>query len=99
MPLPASTYSGMTADVAIPIGQQTVLVVPTTSVEQRGQLDSVLALDASSIAQVRYVMLGHTIGKWVEIVSGLNAGDRIMAQPRDAVIGHRIEAHRIEPQP
>jgi RND family efflux transporter MFP subunit len=91
--LPASSgiYSGMTAHVLIPVGEHTALSIPRSAVRQRGQLDSVLALDADSVAQIRYVNLGRAFDGTVEVTSGLNAGDRILAQPNDALIGRRIE--------
>lgn len=94
LPATSTIYSGMTANVVIPIGQQTSISIPRTCVQEHGQLDSVLALDAASIAQLRYVSLGHNSGGNVEVISGLSPGDRIVAHPNDALVGHRIE-----PQP
>jgi len=91
--LPASTglYSGMTANVVVPTGQQTAITLPRSSIRERGQLDSVLALDGSSAAQIRYVNLGRLFGDRVEVTGGLNPGDRVLAHPDDALIGRRIE--------
>lgn len=92
--LPASRglYSGMTANVLIPIGEQSSITIPKNAIRHRGQLDSVLALDSNSVAQIRYVTLGQEQGDAVEVISGLNPGDRILAQPNDSFIGHRIES-------
>ncbi len=75
--LPASTglYSGMTANVVVPTAQLNAITLPRSSIRERGQLDSVLALDANSVAQIRYVNLGRLFGDRVEVTSGLNAGD------------------------
>jgi multidrug efflux pump subunit AcrA (membrane-fusion protein) len=91
--LPASTglYSGMTASVVVPTAQLSAITLPRSSIAERGQLDSVLALDGNSVAQTRYVNLGRPFGDRVEITSGLNAGDRVLARPDDALIGRRIE--------
>jgi RND family efflux transporter MFP subunit len=91
--LPASTglYPGMTANVVVPTGQQSAITLRRSSIRERGQLDSVLALDGSSVAQIRYVNLGRLFGDRVEVTSGLNDGDRVLAQPDDALIGRRIE--------
>ncbi|MHB1937167.1 MAG: efflux RND transporter periplasmic adaptor subunit [Acidobacteriaceae bacterium] len=92
LPPSRALYSGMTANVLIPGGQQrSSITVPKTAIRHRGQLDSVLALDANSVAQIRYVTLGRAEGNAVEVISGLTEGDRILAQPDDALIGHRIE--------
>ena len=94
LPSSPSVYSGMTANVLVPTGERPSIVVPKSSIRQRGQLDSVVALDSNSVAQIRYVTLGQQQGDAVEIISGIAAHDRILAQPDDSLIGHRIE-----PQP
>lgn len=81
----------MTADVLVPGPEKPFLLLPSTAIRHRGQLDSVLALDGSSIAQIRYVSLGRQVGSQTEVISGLAAGDTILAQPEDSLIGHRIE--------
>ncbi|HEV2275211.1 MAG TPA: efflux RND transporter periplasmic adaptor subunit [Acidobacteriaceae bacterium] len=92
LPPSPALYSGMTASVLLPVGEQQTITVAKTAVEHRGQLDSVLALDSSSVAQIRYVTLGTEQGDKVEVISGLAPGDRILAQPSDSYIGRRIEA-------
>lgn len=93
--LPASRalYSGMTADVLLPgRKQRPSIIIPKTAIRHRGQMDFVLALDSNSVAQIRYVSLGRAEGNAVEIISGLSPGDRILAQPKDNLIGRRIES-------
>ena len=91
LPPSRAIYSGMTADVLVPTGDRRSISVPGSSIRQSGQLDSVLALDSNSVAQIRYVTLGHQQGDLVEVISGIGAGDKILAEPNDSVIGHRIE--------
>lgn len=92
LPSSRALYSGMTANVTIPGGQQQPsITVPKTAIRRGGQLDSVLALDANSVAQIRYVTLGRMEGNAIQVISGLTAGDRLLAHPDDALIGHRIE--------
>ena len=92
--LPASSglYSGMTANVLIPSGEHLSVTIPLSAVRERGQLDSVLALDSNSVAHIKYVTLGRKSASAVEVISGLAAGDKILAQPNDALLGHKIEA-------
>ena len=91
--LPPSQYtvSGMTATVLVPTGDGAAIVIPKSSVHSRGQMDSVLALDANSVAQLRYVQLGSAIGDRVEVTSGISAGDRILAHSDDSMVGRKIE--------
>jgi hypothetical protein len=91
LPAVRGVYSGMTAQVLVPGAKQSLVMIPESAVLRRGQLDSVLALDGNSIAQIRYVSLGQQNGAKVEVISGLTPGDKILAQPDDAFIGHRIE--------
>lgn len=94
LPALPRTYSGMTADVQIPAGEASAVTIPISSVRQRGQMDAVLALDGQSVAQLRYVSLGRRFGDAVEVLSGLQAGGRVLAEPSDALIGRRIEPQR-----
>ena len=91
LPPSKEIFSGMTASVSISTANQPAMVIPKDAIRRHGQLDSVLLLDSNSVAQIRYVMLGREQGETVEIVSGLSNGDRILANPEDAFIGHRIE--------
>jgi RND family efflux transporter MFP subunit len=86
--------SGMTASVLVPTGEGNAITIPQSSVRSRGQMDSVLALDNNSVAQLRYVQLGPAVGDRVQVTSGVEAGDRILARPDDVFIGRRIEQQR-----
>ncbi len=91
LPLSQHTVSGMTASVLVLTGEGAAIAIPKSSVRSRGQMDSVLALDNNSVAQLRYVQLGPSIGDRVEVTSGLGAGDRILAHPEDVLVSRRIE--------
>ena len=91
LPVSKGIYSGMTADVLIPATKGRTILLPKSAIRRRGQLDSVLMLDSNSVAQIRYVTLGRQEGDSVEVISGLSKGDRVLANPDDAWIGHRIE--------
>jgi RND family efflux transporter MFP subunit len=78
--------SGMFGRIALPIGAtKETLLIPTTALIQRGQLQGVYVLEtagektiAQSIAMMRWVKTGKTQDGQIEIVSGLKAGDRIV---------------------
>jgi RND family efflux transporter MFP subunit len=91
LPTLRGLYSGMTANVLIPAGEQHLITVPKDTIRHRGQLDSVIALDNNSVGRIRYVALGQEHGDTVEVVSGIAPGDRVLAQPSDSFIGHKIE--------
>lgn len=93
--LPASRNlrSGQFGHAEFARGQKKALLIPHTAVLEHGQLQSVYAVDGNNVAALRYVTLGKTRAGEVEILSGLNPGERIVSDPggRD-LAGKRIEA-------
>lgn len=73
-------------------GRRRVLAAPAAAVETRGQLQLVWVAEAG-VARTRLVRLGVTHGGQVEVLSGLAAGERLIA-PRPATLadGGRVEA-------
>ena len=60
---------------------------------ERGQLQGVYVLDANQIAGLRYVTLGTSTGEQVEVLSGLQDGEKLVAAPGDRELsGKRIAA-------
>jgi len=85
--------SGLFGHAQFSRGQKPSLLVPQTSVVERGQLHSAYVLDQSGIAGLRYVTLGRPIGTQVEILAGVQNGERVVAQPGEMDLsGKRIEA-------
>jgi RND family efflux transporter MFP subunit len=69
---------GMFARVSFRVGARAHLVVPSTAVTPNGALDRVFAADGDRL-RLRMVTLGETRGPWTEILSGLGAGERVVA--------------------
>jgi hypothetical protein len=68
------------------------LLVPQTAVIDRGQLQGVYVLDANGIATLQYVTLGKLSGSQVEVLAGLQDGERLVARPGELELnGKRIE--------
>ncbi len=57
------------------------LVVPRTAVVRRGELNAVYAVDGNGRVTLRQVRLGETAADTVEVLAGLESGERIL---RDA---------------
>lgn len=72
-------------DVHVPVGTYRALFVPDTAVVTRAGLTEVFVVDAAHRAHLRMVRLGARRGGRVEILSGLDAGERIVSRPGDAV--------------
>jgi hypothetical protein len=78
--------------VSFPIGTKARLVAPTTALTSFGALDRVFVVDGGR-ARLRMITRGEAQGPWTEILSGLSAGETLVAAPtaelRD---GTRVEA-------
>ncbi len=84
--------AGMYGTAEIATGTRQAILAPSSSVVMRGSLACAYVLDASGTAQLRYLTLGSTREKFVEILSGLSAGERLVDDPADRdLAGKRIE--------
>jgi len=85
--------SGLFGHAQFSRGQRSALLIPQTAVVNRGQLQAAYVLDQGGIANLRYVTLGHSSASQVEILAGVQAGERVVAQPAELDLsGKRIEA-------
>ena len=75
-------------------GTRRALVVPLSAVSEQGQLQSVIVVEDGS-AHTRLVTLGQRQGDVVEVLSGLNAGERVVS-PRSTTLS---DGARVEPKP
>ncbi len=82
----AGLKTGIYAKVMIPIGTRDALTVPVSSIVEKGQLSGVYAVDAKEIIAYRLVRTGKHFGSNLEILSGLNPGDKIIVSGADRAI-------------
>jgi RND family efflux transporter MFP subunit len=91
LPADARLRSGLFGRAQFARGERPALLIPRTSLVERGQLQGVYLLDANQIAGLRYVTLGKSAGEKVEVLSGLQDGDRLVAAPGERELaGKRI---------
>jgi len=84
--------AGLSASAAIPVGTKQVILAPRSAIAMRGSLACAYVLNASGIAQLRYVTLGEAQGAKVEVLSGLAGGDKLVDSFADRdLAGKRIE--------
>jgi len=76
-------------------GERPALLIPRTAVVERGQLHGAYVLDANQIAGLRYLTLGKSTGWQVEVLTGLEPGDKLIAAPGERDLGGK----RIGSQP
>jgi RND family efflux transporter MFP subunit len=77
--------SGLYGKVRFVTGQKQTITVPQQAIIQRGQLVGVYVVDQSSIARLRLIKTGKQYGDRVEMLSGINDGDRIIVEKVEAV--------------
>ena len=73
---PTGVYPGMFGHLLIPLGQEKMLVVPQTAIEHIGQLNMVDII-SHGIIRRQVVQLGSHHGTMREILSGVNAGQKL----------------------
>lgn len=85
--------SGLFGRAQFPRGQRQSILVPQAALVHRGQLDAVYVVDKDQIASLRYITLGKPSTKDVEVLSGLDSGERVVADPGGRELsGKRIGA-------
>jgi hypothetical protein len=60
------------------------LYVPRAAVLRRAEMTGLYVLDASGAPRLRQVRLGNAAGDEIEILSGLDAGERVVTDPQAA---------------
>ena len=83
--------AGQFGRVSVPVGETSALRVPVTAVLQRGEME-LLFVVADKRARLRIVKTGARVGDEVEIVSGLNSGETVVASGVDQLLdGQPVE--------
>lgn len=75
-----SIRSGMFARVRFARGTRSALLVPDSAVVRRGQLRGVFVVE-DGVARIRWLKLGGGVGEDVEVLSGLEPGERYLVSP------------------
>ena len=83
--------TGMFGRMLVDKGTGQTLVVPRSAVIERGELTGLYIVGPDSLARLRWVKLGRTVGESIEILSGVTAGERLLADANTGIEGARIE--------
>jgi RND family efflux transporter MFP subunit len=85
--LPGATglRSGQFGRVSVPVGEASAIRVPVSALIQRGQMELVFVF-ANGHAQLRLVKTGSRIGDEIEVVSGLDSGERVVTDGATALM-------------
>jgi RND family efflux transporter MFP subunit len=83
--------SGIFGRAVFPLGTRKVLVIPAAAVIERGQLQSVFVAE-DGFARTRLITTGRKHQDHVEVLSGLNPGDKVICpQPPGLSEGAKVE--------
>lgn len=94
LPFDAAIRSGVFGRAEFRRGERPSLLIPQSSIVERGQLQGVYVLDPNRIATLRYITIGKHSGQQVEVLAGLQDGETIVADPsRRDLAGKKIESH------
>ena len=77
--------TGDYAKVVVPAGSRNALLIPQQTIRQTGQLTGVFVVDGSSTARFRLVKAVPYDSERMELLAGVEAGDRIVAGLTDRV--------------
>jgi RND family efflux transporter MFP subunit len=95
LPSDSRLRSGLFGHAEFACGQRQSVLVPRTAIVERGQLQGVFLVDQSKIAALHYITLGKPVNDEVEVLAGLQDGDRLVASPAGLELdGKQIEAQR-----
>ncbi|MBZ5495030.1 MAG: efflux RND transporter periplasmic adaptor subunit [Acidobacteriia bacterium] len=81
LPAGFSALAGRFVKVAVPSGDRPALLVPRQAVRETGQLTGVFVVDSSSVARFRLVKVVPYDGERIELLSGVDPGEKIIANP------------------
>jgi RND family efflux transporter MFP subunit len=94
LPATPQLRTGMFGRAIFPLGMQKVVAVPLAALMERGQLQSVFVVE-DGVAHTRLVTTGRRTSGAVEVLSGLNAGEKVVLPvPAGLQDGSRVEVRQ-----
>ncbi|MGH9563136.1 MAG: efflux RND transporter periplasmic adaptor subunit, partial [Terracidiphilus sp.] len=68
-------------------GRRVALLIPRAATFQRGQLQGIYVIGSDNVAALRYITLGAASNDQVEVLSGLQEGEKLVAAPQGRELG------------
>jgi len=92
LPTDTRLRSGLFGRAQFSRGERPALLIPRSAVVERGQLQGIYVLDQNQIASLRYITVGRPSGTDIEVLAGLQDGERLVAKPGALDLnGRRVE--------
>lgn len=83
--------SGMFGRLRLEKGMSTTLLLPKSAFIERGELASVFVVGSDQVARLRWVKVGRRLAHGVEILSGVDAGERVIVDATKGRDGALVE--------
>jgi multidrug efflux pump subunit AcrA (membrane-fusion protein) len=93
--------SGMFGRLRLEKGMTTTLLLPKSAFIERGELASLFVVGSDRVARLRWVKIGRTLEQGIEILSGVDAGERVIVdgtKGRDGALVQDMTAVASPPQ-
>lgn len=74
-------YPGMFVKVGFVVGEESRILVPARSLVERSEVTAVYVVDAGGRTSFRQVRAGHRFEDKIEVLAGLQAGERVALDP------------------
>jgi RND family efflux transporter MFP subunit len=85
LPSDVQVRSGMFARARFALAERKALVVPASAIMHRGQLSLVFTIDNTQRARMRAISSGARSGDFVEVLSGVQPGEIVIAYPTSSL--------------
>jgi len=90
--MPTALRSGLYGKARFSVGKKEVIQIPQKILLQQGQLVGVFVVDSSNIVHLRLIKTGKPFGDQIEVLSGINNGDRIIVEGLEKIKeGDRVQ--------
>ena len=99
LPRTPGLKTGMFGRLMLYKGSSETIVVPRAAIIERGQLTGVFVVEPDRIARLRWVKVGRSFDEVVEVLSGLNIGERVMTDAAKGIDGASVELLHSEASP
>jgi multidrug efflux pump subunit AcrA (membrane-fusion protein) len=86
LPQDAAVRSGMFGRARFDLGEKQTLTVPATAIVLRGQLTGVYVVGENNAARLRLITVGKRYGSEIEVLSGLEPGERVVSDKTGEVV-------------
>lgn len=101
LPKTGGLKSGMFGRLRLEKGMNTTLLLPKSAFIERGELASLFVVGSDRVARLRWVKIGRTLERGVEVLSGVDAGERVIvdgSKGRDGALVQDMTAVALPPQ-